>query len=90
MKVWIDPDLCMGAGTCEELAPLTFQPRSDGIWAVKEDVAFFGRLLVFDGGRGDGHGPEGEAGKAEVPPELAEAVIDAAEQCPGECIYLEV
>ena len=30
------------------------------------------------------------AGTATVPDELAESAIEAAEDCPGECIFLEV
>jgi ferredoxin len=30
------------------------------------------------------------SGTATVPDELAEAAIEAAEDCPGECIFLEV
>jgi ferredoxin len=29
-------------------------------------------------------------GTAEVPGELLEAVIESAEECPGECIFIEV
>ncbi len=89
MKVWIDPGLCTGAGTCEQLAPEVFHDRGDGLWAVKEDAAYFGALTIFDGRTGDGHGPDGAAGIARVPTELADDVIDAAELCPAECIYVE-
>lgn len=84
VTVWIDPNECMGAGTCEHLVPEVFVARSDGLWAVKEASEFFGTERVFDGQLA----PEGIDGSARVPRELVEAVIDAAEQCPGECIYL--
>jgi ferredoxin len=89
MKVWIDPHECTGAGTCEQIAPEVFQPRSDGVWAVKEEPPYFDRTTVFDGENAPGHGPEGSAGLARVPTELLDSVIDAAEDCPAECIYLE-
>lgn len=89
MKVWIDPVLCTGAGTCEQIAPEVFVGRGDGLWAVKEDGAFFESTTVFDGLTGDGHGPEGDGGIARIPQHLEEDVIDAAEMCPAECIYLE-
>jgi ferredoxin len=80
----------MGAGTCSQIAPEVFHQRSDGTWAVKEDSSHFGETVIFDGSSGPGHGPEGIHGRARIPEELIESVIDAAEECPGECIYLEV
>lgn len=87
--VWIDPVNCMGAGTCEQVAPAVFTARSDGLWAVKEDGRYFGSTTVFDGRPGDGHGPEGLAGRARIPDGLLDLVIEAAEECPGECIFVE-
>lgn len=89
MKMWIDPDLCTGAGTCEQIAPALFSERPDGLWAVKEDAAWFGVTTIFDGQQGAGHGPEGSGGIARVPEELIDDAIEAAEMCPAECIYLE-
>lgn len=89
MRVWIDQDLCMGAGTCEQIAPEVFHPLRDGTWTVKEDAEYFGLTTVFDGERGDGHGPLGVDGMARVPVDLSGVVIDVVEQCPGECIYVE-
>lgn len=79
----------MGAGTCSQIAPAVFHERSDGTWAVKEEAGYFGVTTVFDGFDGPGHGPEGSLGRARVPADLIEAVADAAEECPGECIYME-
>ena len=89
MKVWIDDSECMSAGTCEQIAPQVFHAREDGVWVVKEDAAFFGVTTVIDGAQGPGRGPAGASGIARVPESLRAAVTDAAEQCPGECIYLE-
>lgn len=87
--VWIDPSECMGAGTCEQAVPEVFVERRDGTWAVQESAQYFGTTTVFDGQTGDGHGPEGVSGRARVPEHLLEFVVDAAEECPGECIFLE-
>lgn len=86
MKVWIDPHECMGAGTCAQIAPEVFHPRGDGTWVVKEDGAFFGTTTVFDGV----NAPDGPNGIARIPDPMLVAVLDAAEQCPGECIFMEV
>ncbi len=88
--LWIDGAECLGAGTCEQIAPEVFSAHDDGTWVVKEDAAFFGVNTVFDGGDGPGHGPSGPSGIARVPEPLIESIIDAAEQCPGECIHVEV
>jgi ferredoxin len=90
MRVWIDPDECMGAGTCEQIAPEVFTADGSGTWCVRQDAAHFGTATVFDGRPGEGHGPLGSAGPARVPTHLVAMVVDAAEQCPGECIYVEV
>ena len=76
MKVWIEQDLCTGAGLCERLAPSVFAMLDDGLAYVKED----GRVL--------GHG--GPGALAHVAPEAEDGVIEAAEACPAECIYLQV
>jgi ferredoxin len=75
MKVWIDQDLCTGDGLCEEICPAVFTLQDDGLAYVKEDDAV----------RDD---PGGSAGLAAVPSELEDAVTEAAEECPGECIFI--
>jgi ferredoxin len=77
MKVWIDQDLCTGDGLCEEIAPDVFTLLDDGLAYVKEGGKVFS----------DPGGPEG---LANVPGGMDEAVIEAAEECPGECIFIEV
>jgi ferredoxin len=89
LQVWIDQDLCTGDGICSEIAPDVFEPRDDGLWVVREDATHFGETIVFDGGSGAGHGPEGSRGVARVPDSQIDVVIEAAEECPGECIMLE-
>jgi ferredoxin len=77
MKVWIDQDLCTGDGLCEEIAPDVFTLLDDGLAYVKDS----GKVLSD---------PGGADGLANVPGSLDEAVIEAAEECPGECIFIEV
>ncbi len=75
MKVWIDQDLCTGDGLCEEICPQVFTLLDDGLAYVKE-----GDRVLSD--------PGGAAGVAAVPEELEDAVREAAEECPGECIFI--
>ena len=90
MKIWIDQDCCVGAGTCEQLAPELFEATGDGVWAVKEEARYWGEGIVFDGTAGPGHGPAGPGGRARVAAALEEAALEAAEECPGECIFVDV
>jgi ferredoxin len=77
MKVWIDQDLCTGDGLCEEIAPDVFTLLDDGLAYVKE-----GSKVFSD--------PGGAEGLANVPAGQEEATIESAEECPGECIFIEV
>lgn len=77
MRVWIDQDLCTGDGLCTDHAPDVFTLLEDGIAYVKEDS----RVL---------HDPGGSQGLALVPEELQRKVVHAAEDCPGECIFIEM
>ena len=76
MKVWIDQDLCAGDGLCEEICPSVFTLLDDGLAYVK---------------RGDDvlSSPGGAEGLADVPAGMEDAVVEAAEECPGECIFIE-
>ena len=87
MKVWIDQDLCTGDGICVEIVPAIFDMHDDGLAYVKE-VAWKS-LAGPDGGKGDPLYKMAD-GTADVPDELAEAVVEAAEECPGECIFIDV
>lgn len=89
LMVWIDQDLCTGDGICEEIAPDVFTARDDGLWIVKEEARHFDRTIIFDGASGEGHGPDGARGLARVPDSQIEDTIEAAEECPGECIMIE-
>ncbi|HTW99327.1 MAG TPA: ferredoxin [Acidimicrobiales bacterium] len=76
MKVWIDQELCTGDGLCEELCPSMFVLADDGLAYVKEGDAV----------RND---PGGRDGLVAVPDDLADEVQEAADQCAGECIFIE-
>lgn len=73
-------DLCTGDGLCVEICPKIFYMSDDGLAYVKEvDEA------------GDVKNPRLKMGEglAEVPDDLLDAVIESAEECPGECIMIE-
>ena len=74
MRVWIDQKACVGNGVCEEICPEVFV-LTDGDIAYLRD--------------GDRVLPAGEAGILSVPPALEASVIEAAEECPAACIYVE-
>src|SRR2546421_8854438 len=76
MKVWIDQDLCTGDGLCEEIAPDVFTLLDDGLAYVKEGSKVF-------------NAPGGADGLANIPDGQLDAVIESAEECPGECIFIE-
>ncbi len=75
MKVWIDQDLCTGDGLCEEIAPDVFTLLDDGLAYVREG----GKTLT-----------SGVAGLAVVPAGQEDGTIESAEECPGECIFIEL
>ncbi len=77
MRVWIDQDLCTGDGLCLDHCPDVFVQLEDGIAYVAED----GQPLNDPGGSGS---------LAYVAVRNIKAVIDAAEGCPGECIFVEI
>ncbi|HZQ84147.1 MAG TPA: ferredoxin [Acidimicrobiales bacterium] len=76
MRVWIDQDLCTGDGLCEDHCPEVFTLLEDGIAYVKESG-----FVLNDPGQWDS--------LARVPFARQVAVINAAEDCPGECIFIE-
>ena len=86
MQAWIDQDACMGAGTCEQVAPEILVAKDDAVRVVGEAAAHFGTSRVFAGE----DGPDGPAGRARVPEYLTSVAIEAAEECPGEYIHAEV
>jgi ferredoxin len=75
MKVWIDQDLCTGDGLCEEICPSVFTLLDDGLAYVKQGDEVKSK-------------PGGAQGLADVPVEFEDAVVEASEECPGECIFI--
>ncbi len=86
VKVWIDQDLCTGDGLCAEISPDVFFGQDDGLYYVKETAANFGEEKLFDGT----NNPAGAEGMARIPEGGIEGVVEAAEECPGECIFIDV
>jgi len=80
MKVWIDQDLCTGDGLCEEISPAVFTLLDDGLAYVVEGDK------VFATAKGN---PQGADGMANIPDKELDGVIESAEECPGECIFIE-
>jgi ferredoxin len=80
MKVWIDQDLCTGDGLCEEIAPDVFTLLDDGLAYVREGDK------IYATAKGN---PQGAEGMANIPDNKLDAVIESAEECPGECIFIE-
>jgi ferredoxin len=81
MKVWIDQDLCTGDGLCVEIAPDVFTILDDGLAYVQENGKIFAKSKGNE---------EGAAGLASFADDRLADVIEAAEECPGECIFIEV
>jgi ferredoxin len=73
LEVWVDQDLCTGDGLCVQYAPEVFEFDVDGLAYVKDSA---GELLQSPGMR------------TGVPPGLRLEVIDAAKECPGDCIHV--
>ncbi len=76
MKVWIDQDLCTGDGLCEEICPSVFTLQDDGLAYVRQLDEVF-------------NSPGGSQQMANVPSDQESAVVEASEECPGECIFVE-
>jgi ferredoxin len=76
MKVWIDQDLCTGDGLCAEVAPEVFVMGDDGLAYVRE-----GSVVL--------NSPGGASQLARVPVGLEDAVREACDECPGECIFIQ-
>ena len=73
LDVWVDQNLCTGDGLCVQYAPEVFEFDVDGLAYVKDGT---GELRLAPGSRVD------------VPTHLRLDVIDAAKECPGECIHV--
>ena len=73
LDVWVDQDLCTGDGLCVQYAPEVFEFDIDGLAYVKDAA---NSLQLVAGSRVD------------VPAHLRLEVLDAARECPGECIHV--
>lgn len=85
LRVWIDQDMCTGDGICVEDCPPLFGMHDDGLAYVKEEAW----SDIYNGKGGE---PVLQMGKgtAAVPDKLLDDAIQAAEDCPGECIFFDV
>lgn len=88
VRVWIDQDLCTGDGICAEICPEIFEMFDDGLAYVKE--VFWPHILGPAGTTNAEPALKMAAGTAEVPDKLYDPVVESAEVCPGECIFIEV
>jgi ferredoxin len=79
IHVWIDQDLCTGDGLCTDHCPDVFVLLEDGISYVRDSTT--GAI---------GNDPGGRYSTLPVAGKLEQQVIDAALDCPGECIFIEV
>jgi ferredoxin len=74
LYVRVDQDSCTGDGLCVQLAPSVFEFDIDGLAYVKDAD---GRLQTAAGSL------------VPVPLPLVNDVVDAADDCPGDCIYVQ-
>ena len=77
LRVWIDQDLCTGDGICTDHCPQVFTVLEDGIAYVKEDGAVL-------------NDPGSSMSLALVPQRYEQVVVECSQQCPGECIFVEL
>ncbi|HVE98224.1 MAG TPA: ferredoxin [Mycobacteriales bacterium] len=74
LQVYVDQDLCTGDGLCVQLAPQVFEFDVDGLAYVKDGT---GELRTEAGAR------------VAVPAGCAAEVLESAQGCPGDCIFVE-
>lgn len=79
-KVWIEQDLCTSDGLCTEIAPDIFEMGSDRLAYVKDEKG------LYDG---QDDLPAGSLGLADFALKDLETVYESAEECPGDCIFIE-
>lgn len=73
MRVWIDGDMCTGVALCETSCPEVFAMANDGV----------AHVLSPDGALLPSRTP------APFASALLEDVLEAAEGCPEDCIFIE-
>ena len=77
-KVWVDQDICTGDGLCALVCPDIFFMHHDGL------------AYVRPAGSPIPETPTHEMGNAvDIPDDLVESTVEAAEDCPGQCIFVE-
>lgn len=74
LRVRVDQDLCTGDGLCVQLAPEVFEFDVDGLAYVKDPD---GSLVTAPGA------------SVPVPSRCVASVVESAEGCPGDCIFVE-
>jgi ferredoxin len=74
LQVYVDQELCTGDGLCVQLAPDVFEFDVDGLAYVK---GADGELLTAPGSR------------VSVPARCVADVVESAQGCPGDCIFVE-
>jgi ferredoxin len=74
LLVRVDQSLCTGDGLCVQYAPEVFEFDVDGLAYVKD---------------GSGEMQLAEGSRVSVPAHLRLEVIDAAKECPGDCIHVQ-
>jgi ferredoxin len=85
MNVWIDQRLCTGDGQCAEICPRVFFLHDDG-----DAYLSYVKQPGTSGISADGAPAlQMASGKADVPRGFEDAVIEAADFCPGACIFVE-
>jgi ferredoxin len=88
LRVWIDQDLCTGDGLCVEIAPAVFGMHEDGLAYVKDPS--WPTIFGPDGSPVGEPALQSAAGLAEFGESLLNDVVDSAEECPGECIFIDI
>ncbi len=79
MNVWVDQDLCTGDGLCAEILPTVFTLLDDGLSYVRDGD----RVMASAAGN-----PGGYTGSVPIPAGSTDLVLEAAGECPGECIFV--
>ena len=79
LEVSIIQEDCLSCQLCTDIAEKHFFMGKDSLAYVKEESLDTPDEIRF----------RGHSGKVAVASELEDDVIEAAEECPGECIYVE-
>ena len=90
------PPRRLPGGRLEVLTPFVESVLAALPWWVGISVLLFvglqmSRVIleVLFGREAAGHGPDGGRGVARIPDSLIDSAVEAAEECPGECIMIE-